>query len=481
MRDTVDFLNALPEQVEEETLLASFDVESLYSNIPHELGIEAIKYWLEKHPQEIPNRFSKDFILEGIELILKNNSFYFDGTYYRQVKGTAMGTKFAPTYATLTIAYLEIKLYEKVKTEFGQEFSDYFKIYWKRFLDDCFIPWTRSETELNKLHVMLNSLHPDIKFTKEYSSGEQAFLDVMVRNKNGHIETDIYYKETDSKQYLLFNSCHPRHTKTSIPFCLARRIKTIVSDDDMLAKRFDELEKFLIKQNYPHNIIKIGIQKAMALNRQTLRIIKDKVQQDIIPFVSTYNPKNPEVFNIINQNLPILYEDRHMKDLYSKYTFIKSKRQPKNLKKLLTKARFDSTTITPEVKKCNGKKCGLCIHLIEGNSFQFNCGAVFEIKQSMSCDVKNLIYVMKCAGCGLEYIGETSDLRKRVTVHNQQIRDPRIRVLKVSAHIDACANTCNPKYHILPFYKMNTQCTISRRNKEAYFIKQFKPVLNSKV
>ena len=251
-----------------------------------------------------------------------------------------MGTKFAPTYATLTIAYLEIKLYEKVKTEFGQEFSDYFKIYWKRFLDDCFIPWTRSETELNKLHVMLNSLHPDIKFTKEYSSGEQAFLDVMVRNTNGHIETDIYYKETDSKQYLLFNSCHPRHTKTSIPFFLARRIKTIVSDDDMLAKRFDELQKFLIKQNYPHNIIKIGIQKAMALNRQTLRIIKDKVQQDIIPFVSTYNPKNPEVFNIINQNLPILYEDKHMKDLYSKYTFIKSKRQPKKLKEITNKSPF---------------------------------------------------------------------------------------------------------------------------------------------
>ena len=58
LRDTVHFLNALPEQVEEETLLASFDVKSLYSNIPHELGIEAIKYWLEKHPQEIPNRFS---------------------------------------------------------------------------------------------------------------------------------------------------------------------------------------------------------------------------------------------------------------------------------------------------------------------------------------------------------------------------------------------------------------------------------------
>ena len=128
----------------------------------------------------------------------------------------------------------------------------------------------------------------------------------------------------------------------------------------MLAKRFDELETFLIKQNYQHNIIQIGIQKAMPLNRQMFRVIKDKVQQDTIPFVSFYNPPIPK-YNIINQNLPILHEDRHIKDLYSKYTFIKSKRQPKNY----SKARFDSTTITPEVKKYNGKKCGLCIHLIE--------------------------------------------------------------------------------------------------------------------
>ena len=43
-----------------------------------------------------------------------------------------------------------------------------------------------------------------------------------------------------------------------------------------------------------------------------------------------------------------------MKELYSKYKFIKSKRQPKNLKKLLTKIRFDSIPIDPEVKKCDG-------------------------------------------------------------------------------------------------------------------------------
>ncbi len=114
-----------------------------------------------------------------------------------------------------------------------------------------------------------------------------------------------------------------------------------------------------------------------------------------------------------------------MKQIFSKFKFIKSKRQPQNLKKLLTKAKFEDSSITPEVKICSRPNCGLCKQLIEGNTFNFNSGKTFTIFESMSCDVKNVIYVMRCNGCRKEYIGETGDfLRKRVTVHNQQIRDP---------------------------------------------------------
>ena len=68
-----------------------------------------------------------------------------------------------------------------------------------------------------------------------------------------------------------------------------------------------------------------------------------------------------------------------------------------------------------------------------------------------------------------------------MTLHNKQIRDPRVRVLKVSAHIYACAISYTPKYHMFQLYKMNKQSAIARRNKEAYFIQKFTPVLNSKV
>lgn len=216
----------------------------------------------------------------------------------------------------------------------------YFEKYWKRFLDDCFILWTKSLTELNTFHDILNNLHVDIKFTIEFSSEKQPFLDVLVKQVEGNIETDIYYKDRDSKQYFVFSSCHPRHTKTSIPFWLACRIKTIVSSNSTLQKRIAELKLFLQKQKYPINIINLGIEKAMLLNRDILLQVKPKSTENIIPFVSTYNPKNPEMFNIIKNNLPILQQDECMKQIFSRFSFIKSKRQPKKSEKASNKSKI---------------------------------------------------------------------------------------------------------------------------------------------
>ena len=97
----------------------------------------------------------------------------------------------------------------------------------------------------------------------------------------------------------------------------------------------------------------------------------------------------------------------------------------------------------------------------------------------MTCEVKNVVYCMKCRGCDEEYIGETENyLRRRVTVHNQQIRDPKTRMLFVSEHLSLCAHQMNPKFYILPFYKMYLHSTSLRRAKENYFIKLLKPQLN---
>ena len=76
-----------------------------------------------------------------------------------------MVTKFEPIYATLTVGYLEEKLYKEIEMYFGLEFGTYFINNWKRFLDDCFIPWTKSVKDLEQLHSILNNLHKDLNFT----------------------------------------------------------------------------------------------------------------------------------------------------------------------------------------------------------------------------------------------------------------------------------------------------------------------------
>ena len=75
LRDGIHFLNFNPETVSEHIQLISFDIARLYPNIPHDLGIEAISFWLDKYPELITGRYNKTFIIEALKIIIENNIF----------------------------------------------------------------------------------------------------------------------------------------------------------------------------------------------------------------------------------------------------------------------------------------------------------------------------------------------------------------------------------------------------------------------
>ena len=122
------------------------------------------------------------------------------------MKGTAIRTKVAPTYATPVLGFLEERMYETVKMEKDENFAKYIKEQWKRYLDDCFIFWERSMTDFAYFENLLNSLHVYIQFKVQKSTERLPFLDIMVIKHGTSIITDIFFKSTDSKQYLNFNS-----------------------------------------------------------------------------------------------------------------------------------------------------------------------------------------------------------------------------------------------------------------------------------
>ena len=159
VKDSFHFLEMLPQNVDFESSFVTFDVSSLYTNISHDLALEAISYWIDKHPEDlVESRFSKEFVMKGIELILTLNYFVFDDKWYLQIKGVAVGTKVAVVLAILTVGYLEIKLYTILPNYFSNDYCLYIIKWWKRFIDDCFILWKKSEN-LQLFEELLNTLN----------------------------------------------------------------------------------------------------------------------------------------------------------------------------------------------------------------------------------------------------------------------------------------------------------------------------------
>ena len=170
-----------------------------------------------------------------------------------------------------------------------------------------------------------------------------------------------------------------------------------------------------------------------------------------------------------------------MKQILQTHTIIRSKRQPKSMKRILTQAKFNlETTNKPTVKKCGRSNCGICINIIEGSELRLEQGQRFTIRTDFTCASENLIYLIICSGCNKTYIGQTrNSLRQRLALHKSQIKNPDLRKIPVSKHIDTCAANRHPKFQTYPLYKFRDNANTSERiNQEAHFIRKYKPSLN---
>ena len=160
---------------------------------------------------------------------------------------------------------------------------------WRSFIDDIFMIWTHGEEYLKSFIDFLNSIHPSIKFTHEYSNSLHQtlpFLDVQVHLINNHIETDLHTKPTNKHQYLLKTSCHPNHTKKVIPFSLFLRIRRLCSTETFFDQRSRELIEYLIKRGYvPVNSKTAHPPRAIPghLTRVKLRTVGNLTQNEAHP------------------------------------------------------------------------------------------------------------------------------------------------------------------------------------------------------
>lgn len=249
IQDTWDFMGKLRQYTfPQDCLLISFDVESLYTNIPLLEGIATCREALNQRPPgTIP--LTNDLI-QLLEIQALNNDFQFAGDTFQQIHGTAMGKSWAPALADLFMAEWEKTLFAHCK----EEKTPTPKV-WYRFLDDIFCIWTHPHEDLEHFITVANTWHPHIRITAEVSNTEVNFLDLTIHKGErfeqfGALDFKSYKKPNDKMQYLHAHSSHPPHTHTGVIKGLLLRQHRLNTHSGDFLRASRALFQALLNRNY---------------------------------------------------------------------------------------------------------------------------------------------------------------------------------------------------------------------------------------
>ena len=85
------------------------DVVALYSSVPHDVGLEALRRMLDI---QVNKKIGTEDLTKMAEFVLKNNYFEFSGEVKKQLSWTAISIKFAHPYACIFMNQVETEFLE---------------------------------------------------------------------------------------------------------------------------------------------------------------------------------------------------------------------------------------------------------------------------------------------------------------------------------------------------------------------------------
>jgi len=240
-KELVNKLNGL--EVPPGQKLVSYDVTALFTSVPINKALIAIIKKLEGDTT-LPSRTELNIeqITELLELCLNTTYFLYDGTYYQQTHGAAMGSPISPLVANLYMEQFE----ETALTTAPNPPS-----IWLRYVDDTFVQIHEYDVDNFTSHI--NSIDNDIKFTIEPEQNNKLpFLDLCVHVlDDASTKLTIYRKPTHTDQYLNFQSHHPLIHKRSVVRTLTNRAKLYVTTAEDRKAETTHVRDALRANNYP--------------------------------------------------------------------------------------------------------------------------------------------------------------------------------------------------------------------------------------
>ena len=229
VHDSFSFANDV-RKLSSKNLMANLDVESLFTNIPLEETIDNIINDLYLSSEKVHN-FEKHELKQLLMFAAFESFFVFDGEYYIQVDGVAMGSPLGPTLPNAFLCYYDKKWLRECPEKFLPNV-------YKRYVDAIFVTF-HSYSQLLKFVDYMNHQHSNLKFTFEVEQNNSfSCLDVKICRENDRFTTSIYRKPTFSGVFTHFDSFIPTSYKHGLVNTLIFRCFKICSSYEKIHNEF---------------------------------------------------------------------------------------------------------------------------------------------------------------------------------------------------------------------------------------------------
>ena len=227
------------------TSFITMDVTDLYTMIPQEGGITAIKRLIEASGLKQIDGVKKEIILALARFVMTNNYFYLNGSYYKQIRGGAMGSPLTLTIANTYMYFVERPIEKWAK----RTCSLYY-----RYIDDLFIMSNVHVDILKGLVGFWNRIDINIEFSE--STGLTAeYLDVKLENSGGKLVSSVFHKPSHEPYFLPFTSVHAQHIKKNIPCTALVRAIRYSSSYEAFKREEAHICMSLLLNKYPIDFI----------------------------------------------------------------------------------------------------------------------------------------------------------------------------------------------------------------------------------
>ena len=192
--------------------------------------------------------------------------------------------------------------------------------------------------------------------------------------------------------------------------------RCICSNPDNYKPRTDELTDYLANRSYDNTFLKIQIQRASDILRTDALTKKRMTQTETTPFVITYNPGLLNLAHIINKYSDVLYSSDRCRNDFKNLPLV-AYRRCKNISAtfLLEPSLLTAPTpVAPDPPPVPfGATTGFapttCPYIEHGrNQYTFHfTGETHHIKSHITRETFNVIYLIQCRLCNIQYIGKT--------------------------------------------------------------------------